>query len=510
MVEINIDRGLRRFLVAPEGADLAFSPAPGRKRREILIVGLENGPVLARLLRQPLDRITILEQDAALVRAVFARWPALAKARAEGRLAVVPGSERWALARRGGRFDLIVLAENASAAAYHSRALSHRRDPRWTVEAFAAYLARLKPRGRLVVQRTGIGRVVTTLRAAASLPAAEFARRVVVLGRGGRIVSECWYSPAGFDSRDAQDTLRRHRNRTGVTLLYDPVDLEGWNFYTPLVRGERARGLAFSTPLDLSAALDERPFFDHVERLMLSPRGRALPEELEPLEGPAALRLLPTADRALWGILLGGLALGAAAVALGRRVARPAGEAALPSPRVLADGIWLGAAAGLLIESFAAWSDWLAPTRLAAAAAQAALLAGAGAGWAGAVRASSRWLACAQAAALAALVGAAGYRALPAVIRLGPALGAAAAIAAGALLGAALGRAFAAVEEGAATAAGLTCGAALAAASLAAVVATLAATHFGYPLLWVLAAVALLAPALRRCPDAPGAHGAAT
>jgi hypothetical protein len=516
--EVSIDRGLRKFLVAPRGADLAFPLAASKKRRDVLVVGLANGPVLSTLLKHADTRTTILEEDAALVRGLVSRWPALAKASAAGRVKIVGGDERWALLRLRGRFDLIVLGESWSAAAYHSRALSHRRDHRWTTQAFAAYLSRLKPRGRLLAQRTSIGRVAATLREAAGLPAAEFARRVVVLGRGGRIVSELWYSPAGFDTRQAQAALRRHRSLTGIPLLYNPADARGRNFYTPLIRGERPRGLAFSTPLDLSPAIDERPFFDSAERLMLSPRGRTLPEELEPLEGPARLRILPAADRALWGILFAGLAAVAAALALHARAVRRAAaqEVAVSIP---AAALWHGAAAGVLLEAFAAWAGWLAPLPAPAAAAWASLLAGIGAGWAGAPRAGARVPAWAPAAVLTLLFAAAGYRVLPAAVRLGPAAVSAAMIAAAALLGVLLGRALGADRPGVAADPGTNaarCGASLAAAPLGALAASLAAPHFGYPLLWVLGAVALLAPSLRlapehsRAPAGAGPSGAAT
>jgi hypothetical protein len=174
------------------------------------------------------------------------------------------------------------------------------------------------------------------------------------------------------------------------------------------------------------------------------------------------------------------------------------------------DAISRGAAAGLLLPAFAAWAAWLAPTALAAGAALAAFLVGVGAGWARVQGIPSRWQGCGPAVALALLLGATGYRALSFAIRLGPTLGTALLIAVAAALGAALGHAVGAqggdrfAEEAAASGVGL------AAASLTAVAATLAAPHFGYPLLWVLGALALLAPALGARPPATGAAGAAT
>jgi len=182
-------------------------------------------------------------------------------------------------------------------------------------------------------------------------------------------------------------------------------------------------------------------------------------------------------------------------------------------------GIWQGGAAGVLLEAFAAWAGWLAPSPAPAAAAWATLLAGIGAGWTAAPRVTARVPAWAPAAGVALLFGAAGYRVMPAAMRLGPVVASAAMIIAAALLGVMLGGALGAELSGGAAGADASagrCGAALAAAPLAALAASLAAPHFGYPLLWVLGAVALLAPSLRLAPEPPrppadaGPSGAAT
>jgi hypothetical protein len=511
---ISVDRGLREFPASPEAADLAFPPADGAET-EVLMVGIGSGSVLARLVGEPQVRVTILGEDGGLAPSVLERWPAFERARAEGRLTIAAGAERWALAGLGRRFDLVVLCESWSGAAYRSRTLSHRRDYRWTSEAFAEALARLKPGGRLLVQRNGIARVLLTLREASGLTADEFARRVVVLGQGGGNVSECWYGSAGFESRELRAVLRRHRRSTRPRVVYSPLDvLPGGNFYQRLVKGDRPRGLAFSTSLDLSPPIDERPFFDHVERLMLSLRLRGMQEELEPRAGAQELRVFLAADRPLWGILVGGLLFGTGVVALARRGAGSPGASTMPSAGAAVDALWRGAAGGLVIECFAVWAGWLAPSSLAAAAGLAALLAGLGVGWGGMPRSAPRWTDWAPAAALALLLGAAGYRVLPAAVRVGPALTSAAMIAVGALLGTALGRAAGATPRAtAAPAAGTEasgCGVVLAAAGLATVAASLAATHFGYPLLWVLGALSLVAPALRRRSEAPFAPDRAT
>jgi hypothetical protein len=458
-------------------------------------VGFPSGPLLSAFLEWPNVRLTVLEEDSALVAAVLRRWPALERARAEGRVIFRDGNPRWSLVRSEDRYGLIALSEGWSPAAYLSRALNMRADHRWTVEAFRSYLDRLGPDGFLLVQRTGIGRVATTLREAAGLPTNEFSMSVVVVGDRGRLISQLWYGPGWARNQIAASEIKRQAALSGTEVLYRPSKYKVKTIYGPLIKGDGIRGMYFSTPLDLSPAVDARPFFDHVERLVLSPSGRSMPEELEPMEAGAAPRSAPAGDRDALGVLVAGLLGAAAVLAAGLRAVRRSADAATAG--ALPTGLFLGICTACALTAFGAWAQWLAPSAAAAQAAVGVALLGAGGGWLASRRRSRLFADLLPLAAVLTVFTVAGYRAAPSVPSLGFTASGLVVACAGAILGLALGRALGgAVVDLAARlpgSGGWFGGAVGCAASLSWVGGRLAATHFGYTLLWALAGVAALA-----------------
>lgn len=507
---LGMDRRLREDLIAPrESARFPFPLVPGADGRlDVLLLGFPNGGLLTALMQREDCRFTVLENDAVLVAEVFRRWPSLAAAAAAGRFEIVGGNPRWFFARHPGRFDLIVLAENYSFKAYLSWALNFTRDYRYTVEAFRRYLDHLEPEGILFVQRTGIGRVVSTLREAYGRPPAEFLEKVVVLGEGGKLISQCYFRHQSFVDRPSLLTLYQYVNDTGALTLYRPYSRWRWSFYYPLICGEKVKGYYFSTPLDLSPTTDERPFFDHLERLMISPSGRPLPEELDQVEVGWVLRFIPGGDWSYWSVLLAGFALGGIAIALVfLRARRRSGSGARVRAPLLTC-LFLGAAAALGLNAYRAWADCYGPTAPPAVWGVALAVLAFGLGWLMPGR-TSRRRGLVHLAVILIAVGAGGYRIAPLVPRIGPAGWGLIVAVVGILLGVAAGRslrvALADLQACVPGTASWSVGAIAYFAVVSWIAGELLAVNFGYPLLWFLAGAAALAVLRERrfLPPAP-------
>jgi hypothetical protein len=497
-VLLSLDRRLREDVIAPrEGVRFPFPLTTGADGRlDVLVLGFPNGGVMTALLQQPDARFTVLEADAVLVAEVLRRWPALAAASAAGRVRVVGGNPRWFLERERGRFDLIVLTENYSFKAYLSWALNFTRDYRYTVEAFRQFVAHLEPAGILFVQRTGIGRVVSTLREAYGTRPTPFQDTVVVIGQGGKLISQCYFSPLGFSNRLAKERVYGFAEETSSSVLYRPYMLRGRTFYYRLIVGEKVKGYYFSTPLDLSPPTDARPFFDHLERLMISPTGRPLPEELDQVEVGWVLRFIPRGDWSYVAVLLAGFALGGIGIALefmlGRR--RSGSGARVRAP--LLTCFFLGAAAALGFNAYGAWAEWLSPVSSLRLWEGALPVAALGLGWLLPERVS-RGRGLILLAVLLSALGVGGYRIAPLVPRVGPAAWGAVLVAVGVLLGAATGRslrvALADLQTRVPGTASWSIGAISFFAAGTWIAGELVAVNFGFPLLWFTAAAAALA-----------------
>lgn len=177
------------YVVAPRAhLLLLLHPAP----RRVLAVGAIADGTLPTLLRHPLSRLDVAEDDPALA-AVLPDWygEAMARALADPRV-VVHAADPLRVVASGGGWDLILLLDPDPATVRHARTR--------TSEFFAACAGALAPGGALVV-RVGVGDTYTggaggrllatmaaTLRSAfpavAAVPGEE---TLLVASRGGGI-----------------------------------------------------------------------------------------------------------------------------------------------------------------------------------------------------------------------------------------------------------------------------------------------------------------------------------
>jgi hypothetical protein len=377
--------------------------------------------------------------------------------------------------------------------------LSFRENYLLTVEAFRLYTERLASGGLLFFQGAGVSRVVTTLREAVGDGGeTHFGKEVIVIGRRGGLVSQCYYRPGGYRGygREVRRELYEFLKRTRSKMFY-PLSSRRYNPYPEFVGGDRAREYYYATPLDLSPTHDSRPFFEHFGRLQISPSAPPPPDEWghHPAEG--SFRFIPPEDRLMWAVLAVSALLTALAVVV------PLGF--LHHRTGLAGHAWpyalvfvlLGAAMAAGHRSIAAYGRWLDPFPGETAWAAALTLAAFGTGlWRSSWRNRKAGVVV-PAALLFAFVGLGGYSLRPPASASGtifmgiflPALAAAAGWMVGRAVGAFLGRA----EETLPGTAPWYVAVFLLAAVTAWSASEIVAVTFGFPLLWLLAAAALLA-----------------
>jgi hypothetical protein len=496
---VTIDGGVQENILSPMQAEAPAVPLTqgGDDFFDILFVGFPKGTYLKNYLDREKTRVTVLEPDTVLVRESLRYWPELREA-GEGRIRFVGGSPRRFLEGRADRYDLIALVDTATSAAHLARALSFRENYLFTVEAFRLYTDRLAPRGLLFVEKAGVGRVVTTLReAVGSEGETPFGREILVIGKKGGLVSQCYYRRGGYKGygRDTRRALYRFLKETGAEMFF-PQSSPRSNAYLDLVDNDQVRPHYVAGPLDLSPTRDRRPFFEHFGRVQLSPPAHPTPDEQGHHPEDWRIGVVPPEDRLMWSVL----ALSAFLTSLAVLV--PLGF--LHHRTGLAGHAWpyalvfllLGAAMAASLRSVAACSRWLDPLPGEAAWAAALSLTVFGAGlWRSSWR-NRHVRVIVPASLLFCFVGLGGYSLpLPALVSgTVPAVTILAALAAatGLFMGRAVGIFLSLAEE---TLPGTTPWH-LAVFLLAAVAAwsasEIVAVTFGFPLLWLLAAAALL------------------
>jgi hypothetical protein len=431
------------------------------------------------------------------VREAFRYWPELQEA-GEGRIRFVAGNPRRFLEKSDERYDLIALVDTGTRAAHLARASSFRENYLFTVEAFRLYTDRLAPRGLFFVERAGIGRVVTTLREAVGKEGeTPFDKEILVIGKKGGLVSQCYYRPGGYKGygKGTRRELYRFLSKTGAQMFF-PRSSPRFNSYLDLVDDDRVREHYVSSPLDLTPTRDRRPFFEHLGRLRISPTALPTPDELGYHSKDGRIEIVPPEDRFIWSVLALSVVLAALAIVvpLGLLQHRT-GLAGHAWPYVLVF-VLLGAAMAAGHRSIAAYGRWLDPLPGEAAWAAALSLAAFGAGLARSSWRSPVGLIVAT-AVLLALAGLGGYSLRPPATALGaivtgillPAMAAAMGWLMGLAVGAFLGRA----EETLPGTAPWHVAVFLLAAVTAWSASEIVAVTFGFPLLWLLSAAALLA-----------------
>lgn len=493
---LSVSGGLREITYGALGRkDLAVPLDPGEDGTlDVLFVGFPTGPLLGELIGLSSD-IEIVEADPAILREILRHKPELEEA---AKITLEKGDVRRFLAGSERKYDLIVLGGSPTRAAHLASALAFTEDYLTTVETFTTFISHLSPRGLLFGERPGTGRIVSTLREAAQGGEVPFADKVVVLGQKGRLVAQCYFRPSGFDRGDLRQ-VNRHAGEKGGEIFYSPETRRKWNLYYNLVRGETPHGYYFTSPQDLSPARDERPFFDHLERLMISPAGRPLPEELGHQPETWKLQFIPPSDGFYWKVVAAGLFIFPLTVLLPAVLfahRTGCGRHALPYPWFF---LLLGTALAAALRSLLAYGRWLDFAGGAAAWIPGLFIISVGAGW---LKKAPRDLAWKRAglplALLLALFGLGGYSlSAPAGgsgaggLLIPAALSIAMGVLAGRFLGSHLESAGAVLPgttpwHGSVLLLGTVTGWAL---------ANLTAVIFGFPLIWLLGAASLTAAA---------------
>ena len=146
--------------IPPGFSDLAYTdcllgalPYQLRPQGTALVLEPRGGADVVTALAQGASRVTVVEANRLIVEAVRTQEDWAGRLYDDARVAAVVEHGRTYAQRMDERFDVLTLSLHAPQRTVTSGAYSLNEDYRFTVQAFADYLARLKPDGLLVVTR---------------------------------------------------------------------------------------------------------------------------------------------------------------------------------------------------------------------------------------------------------------------------------------------------------------------------------------------------------------------
>ncbi len=272
--------------VRPGFTDLAYTDClltalPYRLRPEAQVLVLEprGGSDVVTALAQGASRVTVAEANPLVVEAVRAQGDWAGDLYDDARVRVVVEQGRTYAQRTHEQFDVLVLSLNAPQRTVTSGAYSLNEDYRYTIQAFADYLAKLKPGGLLVVTRwlqvppsesiRAFALAVESLERFGAHPRTDIValrsyRQMLILVRQGPFTEEelqavrAFAEPRAFDLVFSPDLRSGEINRHNV--LAEP---DYHRACIALLDAENREAWYRNYPFDVEPPTDDRPFFGH-------------------------------------------------------------------------------------------------------------------------------------------------------------------------------------------------------------------------------------------------------
>jgi hypothetical protein len=261
---------------------LAALPYRLRPEAEALVLEPRGGSDVVTALAQGASKVTVVEANPLIVEAVRTQGDWAGDLYDDLRVRVVVDQGRTYVQRIRWPVDVLVLSLNAPQRAVTSGAYSLNEDYRYTVQAFADYVAKLRPDGLLVVTRWLQVPPSESIRAFAlaveslehvgadprtSIVALRSYRQMLILVRRGPFTEEelqavrAFAEPRAFDLVYAPNLGPDEVNRYNVL-----VEPDYYRACVGLLDARNREAWYEAYPFDVEPPTDDRPFFGHFFR----------------------------------------------------------------------------------------------------------------------------------------------------------------------------------------------------------------------------------------------------
>jgi spermidine synthase len=307
-----LDGGSNVSLMTPFNGDLSslqprynwrVVPFVVSHRSTACIIGPGGGEDVLNALSFGTESIDAVEMDPLIVKLVQGRYRNfIGEVFNQPGVNMVNDEGRSFLRRSQKQYDLIQQVHNISPIAIASGALNLSESYLLTKEAFQEYWDHLKPEGMLAINRWGVVRaasIASQVLEANGVRDPENYALVTSRQKSGTDIS--FYLKKGRINDNDLTNLSESLNALGIKIDYAPhPDYQtNRNVYYQLLAIESRDAFIKQADIDLSAPNDDRPFFDHIQKLgSFQQSSSVVPNELN-----RVLRFLNRGDMALFTLL---------------------------------------------------------------------------------------------------------------------------------------------------------------------------------------------------------------
>jgi spermidine synthase len=272
-------------------------------RSTACIIGPGGGEDVLNALSFQTESIDAVEMDPLIVKLVQGRYrDFIGEVFNQPGVNTVNDEGRSFLRRSQKQYDLIQQVHNISPIAIASGALNLSESYLLTKEAFQEYWDHLEPEGMLAINRWGVVRaasIASQVLEKNGVHDPENYALVTSRQKSGTDIS--FYLKKGRINQNDLKQLMEFSNALGIRIDYAPhPDYQtNKNVYYRLLAIESRDAFIKQADIDLSAPTDDRPFFDHIQKLGSFPQSSSVvPNELN-----RVLRFLNRGDMALFTLL---------------------------------------------------------------------------------------------------------------------------------------------------------------------------------------------------------------
>jgi spermidine synthase len=272
-------------------------------RSSACIIGPGGGEDVLNALSFRVQSIDAVEMDPLIVELVQGRYRNFIGAVfSQPGVNTVNDEGRSFLRRSEKQYDLIQQVHNISPIAIASGALNLSESYLLTKEAFQEYWDHLTPEGMLAINRWGVVRaasIASQVLEANGVHDPENYAIVTSRQKSGTDIS--FYLKKGKINLDDLNRLFESLGALGIRIDYAPHPnyQTNKNVYYRLLRIDSRDAFIRQADIDLSAPTDDRPFFDHIQKLgSFQQSSSVVPNELN-----RVLRFLNRGDMALFTLL---------------------------------------------------------------------------------------------------------------------------------------------------------------------------------------------------------------
>jgi spermidine synthase len=273
------------------------------RRSTACIIGPGGGEDVLNALSFQTLSIDAVEMDPLIVKLVQGRYRNfIGEVFNQPGVSTVNDEGRSFLRRSKKQYDLIQQVHNISPIAIASGALNLSESYLLTKEAFQEYWDHLKPEGMLAINRWGVVRaasIASQVLQANGVHDPENYAIVTSRQKSGTDIS--FYLKKGKIADNDLKKLSEFSNALGIRIDYAPHPSyqTDRNVYYRLLSIQSRDAFIKEADIDLSAPTDDRPFFDHIQKLgSFQQSSSVVPNEIN-----RVLRFLNRGDMALFTLL---------------------------------------------------------------------------------------------------------------------------------------------------------------------------------------------------------------